>query len=195
MEGRRGDGPNQLGRLARLSCGRARKKVAETHGRRWPSYVGSVAWLGFGVLTVALVAQRSERRPVVVTLRAASGEVTRPLARVEPAALIAERAAKAGAARIRASEAADAPPQRPARPASTGQKALSAPASVRHPSVRRRDTTAPPVAASPLTAAVTTARRWSGYVPEAKGAIVRWVKSQPPSACRRLDQPDRPQAF
>jgi hypothetical protein len=196
MESGRGDSPDERARLDRLlAWRRVGKKGPETHARRWPSYVGSVAWLGFGVLTVALVAQRSGRGPVVATLRPAAAEIIRPLARVEPAALTAERAAKAGPARVRVSEAAYARPDRPAGTVSIGRKALSASVSVRGPGVRPPGTTAPPVAASRLTIAVTTARRWSGYVPEAKEAIVRWVKSQPLSAGRRLEEPDGPQTL
>jgi hypothetical protein len=189
-----GDGHNDLVPLACLiSWRRVGKKGPETHARRWPSYVGAVAWFGFGVLTVALVAQRWERRPVVATLRPAAAEIIRPLARVEPAALIAERVVKVGAARVRASEAAYARPERPAGTASTGPKALSASVSVRRPGVPPPGTTAPAAAALGGPAAVTTVRRWIGYVPEAKDAVVRWVKSQPPSDGRLLDEPERPQ--
>jgi hypothetical protein len=191
MENRRGDSPDERARLDRLlAWRRVGKKGPETHARRWPSYVGAVAWLGFGVLTVALVAQRWEKRPVVATLRPASAEIIMPLARVEPAALIAERGAKAGARRFRASEAAYARPERPAGVASTGRTV-----SVRRPEVRPPATTAPSVEAARLPAAVTTVRRWIGYVPETKDAIVRWVKSQPPSDGRLLEEPERPQAL
>jgi len=43
---------------------------------------------------------------------------------------------------------------------------------------------------SRLAAAVTMARRWSGYVPEAKEAIVRWVKWQPLRDGRPFAEPD-----
>ena len=196
MEGSRRDRPDERARLARLlTWRRVGKKIPETHVRRWLSYVGSVAWLGFGVLTVALVAQRSERRPVVATLRPASAEITRPLTRVEPAALITERTAKAGDAPVRASKAAYARPEQPAGTVSTGRKARSGSVSVRRPGLHHPGATAPPVAASRLAAAVATARRWSGYVPEAKVAILRWVKSQPPSAGRPLEEPERPEAL
>jgi hypothetical protein len=188
------DGSDERERLARLlAWRRVDKKVPETHAPRWLSYVGSIAWFGFGVLTVALVAQRSERSPVAAILRPASAEITRPLAPVEPAALAAERAATKGAVRVSASEAAYARPEQPARAASRGRRALSAPASVRRPGVGRPGTADPPVAASRLTATVTTARQWVGYVAEANEAIVRWVKSQPPPDGRRLKEPDRPQ--
>jgi hypothetical protein len=194
MESRRGDSADERARLHRLlAWRRVGKKGPETPARRWPSYVGAVAWLGFGVLTVALVAQRWERRPVVATLLPAAAEIIRPLARVEPAALIAERVVKVGAARVRASEATYARPERPAGTAPTGRTVLSAAVSVSRPEVPPPATTAPPVAASRLPAAVTTARRWSSYVPEAKKAIVRWVKSQPPSDGWPLAEPERPQ--
>lgn len=196
MESRREDGPDERERLARLLAWRqAKKKVPEAPVRRWLSFVGSAAWLGFGVLMVAVVAQRSERSPVAATVRPASAEITSPTAPVAPATLTAERAAPAGAARVSANEAAYARPEQPARAPSIGRKAPSAPGSARRPGVSRRGTSAPSVAAaSRLTAAVTTARRWVGYVPKANEAIVRWVKSQPRADSWRLSDPERPQA-
>ena len=194
MEGRRGDSLDERARLARLlAWRRAQKKGSETHVRGWLSYVSSVAWLGFGVLTVALVAQRSGRAPVVATLRPAAAEIMGPLARVKPAASIAARAATALALRVRESEAASARPERPARGALTPRTAPSPAVSVRRPEIRTPANTAPPVEAA-LPAAVTPARRWIGCVPEAREAIVRWVKSQPPSDGRLLAEAERPQA-
>jgi len=195
MEDRPGDSPDQRARLARLlAWRRVHKKGPETRTRGWLSYVGSVAWLGFGVLTVALVAQRSGRGPVVATLPPAAAEILRPLARVEPATLIAARAAKALAMRVRESEAASARSERPAEVASTRRTALSTAVSVRRPEVRPPANPAPPVEVARLPAAATPARRWVGCVPEAREAIVRWVKSQPPSDGPLLTAPERPQA-
>jgi len=194
MEDRRGDGSDERARLARLlAWRRAQKTGPETHARGWLSYVGSVAWLGLGVLTVALVAQRSGRGSVVATLPPAAAEIIRPLARVEPATSIAARAAKALSMRVRESEAAYARPERPAGVASTRRPALSAAVSVRRPEVRAAANTAPPVEAA-LPASVTPARRWIGCVPEAREAIVRWVKSQPPLDGRLSRESERPQA-
>lgn len=192
------NGPGKMGaeRLARfLAWRRVEKKVPETPARHSLPYVGPIAWLGFGVLTVALVAagQRPGRTPVPATLRPASAEITGPLTPVEPAALTAERAATASAASVSANGDPYVRSERSAWSAPSGRKALSAPASVRRPGVRHPGTAAPPVAASRLTATVATARRWVGYMPEANEAIVRWVKSQPPPDGRRLAEPDRPQ--
>lgn len=193
METRREDGPGERARLVRfLAWRRVAKKVSETPVRRSLSYVGAVAWFGFGVLTVALVAagQRPGRRPAA-TLPPAPAAISGPLTTVEPASLTAERAVPASAAGASARVDAYARPQRSARSYPSGRKALSAPASV-----RRRGTVAPPVAASPLTATVATARQWVGYMPALRAgkAIVRWVKSQPPPDGRRLAEPERPQS-
>jgi hypothetical protein len=193
MERRRDDGPHQRERLARLlAWRRVEKKVPETPARRWPSYVGAVAWFVFGVLVVALVgaSQRPGRSPIAATLRPASAEITHRLTAIEPASVRADRAATAGAASVSAS-GDYARPERSGWSAPGGRKALSEPASV-----RRRGTAAPPVAASGLAATAATARRWVGYLPKANAgkAMVHWVKSQPPPDGWRFVEPDRPQA-
>jgi hypothetical protein len=190
MESRRDDGPHERERLSRfLAWRQVEKKGPKTTARRSLSYVGAVAWFALGILTLTLVGagQRPRRSPIAATLRPPSAEITRPLTRVEPALLPAERAAMAGAARVSTS-GYYAGPERSA----SGRGVLSAPASV-----HRRGTVAPPVAASRLTATIAKARQWVGYMPEVKAgkAIVRWVKSQPPPAGRRLAEPDRPQTL
>jgi hypothetical protein len=172
-----------------LAWRRMKKKVPETPARRLSSYVGAVAWFALGVLTLAFVAasQRPGRGQIAATLPPASAEIDRPLTSVEPALLIAERSATAGAGRV----SATGDHARPERPV-TGRKALSPPASV-----HRHGTAIPPVAVSRLTATVDKARRWVGYMPEMRvgKALVHWVKSQPPPDGGPLAAPDRPQTL
>ena len=156
------------------------------------SYAAPVAWLGIGVLTVALVTTRMAnprpgRAPVAETPRSP----TDPLfaldppsrAQTEPRSGFPVRTA--AIARVRADAYS-----RPVWSDSMGRTTPSA------ASVRRRETAAPVVRASRLTTTVATVRRWVGSMPEVRPgkAIVRWMKSPPPAHGQWPVEPERPEA-
>jgi hypothetical protein len=157
------------------------------------SYAAPVAWLGIGVLTVALVTTRMAnprpgRAPVAETPRPTTGPLFAPAppsssAQADPRSEFPVRTA--AIARVRADAYS-----RPVWSDSMGRPTPSA------ASVRRRETAAPVVRASRLTTTVATVRRWVGSMPEVRPdkAIVRWVKSPPPAHGQWPVEPERPEA-
>ena len=155
------------------------------------SYAAPVAWLGIGVLTVALVTTRTAnsrpgRAPVAETPRSTTDPVSAlahpSRAQTDPESGFPVRTA---IARVRADAYS-----RPVWSDSMGRPTPSG------ASVRRRETAAPVVRPSRFTTTVAAVRRWVGSMPEIRPgkAIVNWMKSPPPAHGQWPVEPELPEA-